>query len=288
MEWKETDQNSHCTYADECINEVREFMIRKGYSTKTIKTYLGHLLRFFDYSLGKDDYKTVNRYLLDLLENQKLSHTYVNQAISAIKILLKIHNKELEDDYIRIVRPFKEKKLPKVLSKPEVKSIFNVTENIKHKTMLMLGYSCGLRVSEVANLKIKDIDSHRMIVKINQGKGRKDRITSLSSLMLDQLRDYYKVYHPQEWLFENRDKNGHVTTRTIQRVFNDAALKAKIKKNVTFHSLRHSFATHLLESGVDIRYIQEFLGHNSSKTTEIYTHVSTQSLTSITNPLDTL
>lgn len=216
MDWKESDQKSYCTYGDECINEVREFMVRKGYSTKTIKAYLGHLLRFFDYSLGKDDYKTVNRYLLDLLENQKLSHTYVNQAISAIKILLKIYNKELENEYIQIVRPFKEKKLPKVLSKPEVKSIFIVTKNIKHKTMLMLGYSCGLRVSEVANLRVTDIDSQRMTVKINQGKGRKDRITSLSTLMIEQLRDYYKAYHPQDWLFENCDRNWHVTTRTAK------------------------------------------------------------------------
>lgn len=288
MDSKVSDQENNCMYTNECIKEVREFMVRKGYSEKTIKAYLGHLVRLFDYSSGKDDYKTVNGYLLNLLENQELSHTYVNQAISAIKILLRVHHKELDNISIQIVRPFKEKKLPKVLSKSEVKSILNTTENMKHKTMLMLGYSCGLRVSEVANLKIKDIDSERMIVKINQGKGRKDRITSLSSLMLNQLRDYYKIYHPKHWLFENHEKNWHVSTRTLQRVFHSAIQKANIKKDVTFHSLRHSFATHLLESGIDLRYIQEFLGHSSSKTTEIYTHVSTKSLTNITNPLDTL
>lgn len=152
----------------------------------------------------------------------------------------------------------------------------------------MIAYSCGLRVSEVANLQLNDIDSDRMLITIRQGKGRKDRVTNLSKKMLTQLRNYYKEYKPNKWLFENLDKNAPITTRTLQKVYNRAAKKAGIKKKTTFHSLRHTVATHLLESGVDLRYIQELLGHSSSKTTEIYTHVSKKSIQGIPNPLDSL
>jgi site-specific recombinase XerD len=245
------------------------------------------LNRFLEYSKARDDFESVNSYLLYLLDFKGSSHTYANQAINAIKISLKIQGKS-ESDIMTIVRPKKEKTLPKVLSQDEVKKIFEVTINVKHKTMLMLGYSCGLRVSEVACVKVKDIDSSRMIVLINQSKGRKDRITTLSDKMLVQLREYHVQYKPSEWLFENPDKLSHISTRTLQRVFNDSKVKANINKLATFHSLRHSYATHLLEAGVDLRYIQELLGHNSSKTTEIYTHVSTKSLRGIINPLDRL
>ncbi len=152
----------------------------------------------------------------------------------------------------------------------------------------MLAYSCGMRVSEVVNIRKEDVDSDRMIVHIVQGKGRKDRITTLSIKMLEQLNRYYDQYHPNNWIFENSNHNGKISPRTLQRVFEKAAELQGIKKHVTFHSLRHSYATHLLEGGVDLRYIQELLGHADSKTTEIYTHVSTKSIQNITNPLDQL
>jgi len=274
-------------YIAKNTSKLREYLIRKGYSKKTIKSYVNHLNRFLEFSKGRDDFESVNSYLLYLLDFKSSSHTYANQAINAIKISLKIQGKS-ESDIMTIVRPKKEKTLPKVLSQDEVKKIFEATINVKHKTMLMLGYSCGLRVSEVATVRVVDIDSSRMIVLIKQSKGRKDRITTLSEEMLIQLREYHVQYKPSEWLFENPDRSSHITTRTLQRVFNDAKEKAKIKKHATFHSLRHSYATHLLEAGVDLRYIQELLGHNSSKTTEIYTHVSTKSLRGIINPLDRL
>ncbi len=166
--------------------------------------------------------------------------------------------------------------------------MLEVTSNEKHKSALMLAYSCGLRVSEVAMMQVKDIDSERMVVVVHQGKGRKDRITLLSEKMLDQLRIYYKTYRPKVWLFENPLKDGPISGRTLQQVFRNSAKKAEIRSDATFHSLRHSFATHLLENGTDLRFIQELLGHSSSKTTEIYTHVSRASLNRITNPLDQL
>jgi len=284
--------NLDTIYNDIFINErvkcLKDYLIRKGYSSQTIKNYDNHLVRFLNYSNGYDDYNSVNSYLLYLLNEKKSSHSYVNQAINAIKIDLKLQGKVDDDSIISIVRPKKEKKLPKVLSQEEVKLILDSVKNSKHKTMLMLAYSCGLRVSEVAQMKITDIDSSRMIVLIKQGKGRKDRISILSEKMLIQLREYYKEYKPKMWLFESCDCNSHINPRSIQNVFNAAIKRTGITKTVTFHSLRHSFATHLLESGVDLRYIQELLGHSSSKTTEIYTHVSTKSLHGIINPLDRL
>jgi len=282
---KKEDNNDSPT---ERIELLRQLLVRKGYSPKTIESYLSHLSRYLKYSDNKVDIMNINQYLLYLLEEKNLSHSYSNQAVNAIKAYLKVSQICSYKEVMKIERPKKEKKLPKVLSKKEVKKIFNALSNEKHITELMLAYSCGLRVSEVARMELKDIDSERMLIIIKQGKGRKDRVTNLSEKMLKQLRIYYKQYKPKEWLFEGQKKNQHISTRSLQNIFNAAVKKAKIKKDVTFHSLRHSFATHLLESGVDLRYIQELLGHSSSKTTEIYTHVSKKSIQGIPNPLDTL
>jgi site-specific recombinase XerD len=140
----------------------------------------------------------------------------------------------------------------------------------------------------VANLKVTDVDSKRMVITIHQSKGRKDRMIKLSIILLDQLREYYKIYKPKDWLFESQMKDGHISSRTLQKVFKEQAERAGIKKNATFHSIRHSYATHMLETGVDIRFIQEFLGHSDIKTTQIYLSVSTQSMANIPNPLDLL
>lgn len=265
-----------------------DYMERKAYSKDTIRSYLSHLKCFFDYSKGSLEVETVNIYMLHLIRERKSSYSHCNQVINAIKLYAKIASNVDYKKYIYYPRPKTEKKLPKVLSKEEIKGLFDVVTNNKHKCELMLAYSCGLRVSEVSNIKITDIDSSRMVVTINQGKGRKDRITTLSPKMLEELRNYYKEYHPRHWLFENPEQTGPISKRTLQVIFNNAKAKANIRKTATFHSLRHSYATHLLEAGVDLRYIQELLGHANSKTTERYTHVSTRSLLNITNPLDSL
>ena len=265
---------------------LSERLVMKGYSPRTIKGYLAHLRRFLYHTELNCESEAVNKYLLFLLENKACSHTYVNQAVNAIKHHLRITGMYKEKEIMNIPRPKKEKKLPKVMSKQEVKLLLDITENLKHKTELMVGYSCGMRVGEVAHLKVSDIDFSRQMVHILQGKGRKDRMVPLSQRLAVQLKLYMDKYHPYEYLFENQEGTGPISERTLQTIFNVNCKAAGITKKLSFHSLRHSYATHLLESGVDIRYIQELLGHAHSKTTEIYTHVSTKSLIGIPNPLD--
>lgn len=176
--------------------------------------------------------------------------------------------------------------MPNVLSKNEVLKILNANSNLKHKTLLFFVYSAGLRVSEVVRLKVSDIDSDRMLIFIRNSKGFKDRYTILSRVVLEQVTIYINGYHPEPWLFPGQDENYHLSERTAQRIFENACKKANITKKVSIHCLRHSFATHLLEGWTDLRYIQEILGHNSSKTTEIYTHVTEKSISNIESPLD--
>ncbi len=267
------------------VSRMKQFMTQSGYSPKTIKAYVNHINRYLQFSEGAIEEANINNYMVDLLENKACSHTYCNQAINAIKLY--IHQLGIDHDGIlKIVRPKKEKKLPKVLSKEEIKRLFAATDNIKHKTALMLGYSCGMRVGEVSELKVNDIHFERNVIHIVQGKGRKDRQIPLSIKMAQQLHVYMKVYRPQIWLFENPAHDGPLSARSLQKVFVRKAADAKIRRHATFHSLRHSYATHLMESGVDIRIIQELLGHASSKTTEIYTHVSQVAMQNIVNPLD--
>jgi site-specific recombinase XerD len=178
--------------------------------------------------------------------------------------------------------------VPVVLSKEEVAKILNAVDNIKHKAILMIAYSSGLRVNEVVKLKAEDIDSKRMLIHIKGAKGRKDRYTLLSETVLETLRAYWRKYRPQKWLFEGAREGRYLSTRTADKIFVNACEKAGTKKEVPFHTLRHSLATHLLEGGTDLRYIQKLLGHTHSKTTEIYTHVSTKSLGKIVSPIDTL
>ena len=188
----------------------------------------------------------------------------------------------------KIHRPRPEHKLPNVLSRKEVKLILEAHRNIKHKTMLSLIYSCGLRRSELLHLKPGDIDSKRNLIVIRQSKGKKDRIVPLSLKILEMLRAYYQQYRPKKYLFEGQQAGTIYSEQSLQSVLKQALQKANIKKPITLHWLRHSYATHLLEGGTDLRYIQELLGHNSSKTTEIYTHVSTKSIQHIKSPFDDL
>lgn len=187
-----------------------------------------------------------------------------------------------------VKRPRKDKKLPEVLSKEEVSRIINGIANIKHKAILMTIYSAGLRLGEVARLEQAHIDRDRMLIFIKGAKGRKDRYTILSEKALELIDRYIRRYEPKKWLFEGAKAGRYLSRRSIEKVFEQACDRAVIKKDVSVHDLRHSFATHLLESGVDLRYIQELLGHASSKTTEIYTHVTTRSLGKIRSPLDNL
>lgn len=270
------------------VASLTERLRLKGYSEKTIDTYSAHLSRFLYFSELNWESASINRYLLYLLEERSCSHSHVNQMVNAIKHHLVIQKAYKEQDIIPILRPKRQQVLPKVLSKQEVISLFKVTDNLKHKLALMMGYSCGMRVGEVAGLKRSHIDRSRRVILIAQGKGRKDRIVPLSETLTQQLDLYLKQYQPRDYIFENPDFSDHISERTLQKVFKDACKKAALEKDASFHALRHSFATHLLESGVDLRYIQELLGHKNSKTTEIYTHVSNQSLSQIKNPLDQL
>ena len=206
--------------------------------------------------------------------------------INAIKFYYERVLKGERKTYL-IDRPKKEKTLPTVLNEEEIKLLLNKTENLKHKAILMMAYSAGLRLGELINMKIKDIDSKRMQIRVEQAKGKKDRYTILSNKMLAILREYFVRYKPNEWLFEG-EKGGQYSARSIQKVAKLSATKAGIKKNVGVHTLRHTFATHLLENGTDLRYIQSLLGHESSKTTEIYTHITTKGFDQIKNPLDQL
>lgn len=180
---------------------------------------------------------------------------------------------------------YKENKLPEVLNNEKILAVFSKVRNYKHKAILYLVYSSGLRVGEVVRLKVEDIDVERMMVHIRQGKGRNDRYTILSEVALKALRKYAAIEKPDDWLFLGGKEGSYLTERSIQKIFSRACKDAKIKKNASVHTLRHSFVTHLLEGGTDLRYIQELLGHKSSKTTEIYIRVSNKSLSKIQSPL---
>ena len=273
------------------LHKFQKWLFSKRYSPSTIKTYLNAIQIFLSVHAAKlpeeitsDDFVRFNT---DYILKKGLSASYQNQVVNAIKLFYRV----VENRMIRmedIHRPRREHRLPNVLSKDEVKSILEAHGNIKHKTMLSLIYSCGLRRSELIGLKPEDIDSKRMLVLIRQGKGKKDRVVPLSPRILELLRNYYKAYRPKYWLFEGEKPGSSYDERSLSQVLKSAVRKAGIRKSVSLHWLRHSYATHLLESGTDLRYIQELLGHKSSRTTEIYTHVSTRSIQNISSPFDDL
>jgi site-specific recombinase XerD len=266
----------------------RELLSRK-YSYKTVKGYLYYnkdFLNFIKKSPHEVNDSDIKDYLLYLAEERQSATSTLNQAINALKFY---YGTILKKKFLyEIKRPRKDKKLPVVLSKEEVAKILSSIDNIKHKAILMIIYSAGLRVGEVVKLKVEDVDSNRMLVHVKGAKGRKDRYTLLSKTALEILREYWRKYKPAKWLFEGARDGRYLSTRTVEKILTHACEKAGIKKEVSVHTLRHSFATHLLESGTDLRYIQELLGHANSKTTEIYTHVSTKSLGKIQSPLDSL
>ena len=269
----------------------KNYMNFRRYSQNTIKTYADALEVFFrfykDQAPESLNIENIINFNTSYILKKNLSASYQNQVINAIKLFYRNRfNRSMEVDFIQ--RPRREKRLPNVLSKNEVKSILEAPTNLKHRAMLSLIYACGLRRSELLNLTLKDILSDRNLLFIRQSKGKKDRVVPISIKLIEILRDYYKAFKPKTWLFEGQEVGKKYSDRSIQLVLNQAVEKAKIVKPVSLHWLRHSYATHLLESGTDLRYIQELLGHSSSRTTEIYTHVSTRNLQQIRSPFDDL
>jgi integrase/recombinase XerD len=273
------------------IEKFKQWLRSKRYSENTIGTYSDALKSFLVFYNTKAISEITNEdvvvYNNDYILKNNLSASYQNQIVNALKLFFRtVQNKVIVLDTIH--RPKRAKVLPNVLSKEEVKLILNAHSNIKHKTMLAMIYSCGLRCGELLALQPTHIDSIRNIVLLKNAKGKKDRIVPLSPKILEMLRLYFVVYKPTRYLFEGQIKGQPYDDRSLQQVLKQSLKKTGITKPVTLHWLRHSYATHLLESGTDLRYIQELLGHNSSKTTEIYTHVSTKSIQQIKSPFDDL
>jgi len=275
----------------EAIQTFIRYLNSKRYSSNTIKVYSDSLSTFFRYFSMKDITVISNDDLIYFNNNYILknnfSSSFQNQVVNAVKLYFSaIQHKKMDVELIH--RPRREKVLPNVLSKEEIKAILDAHVNIKHKMMLCLIYSCGLRCGELLALQPVHIDSKRNIILLKCAKGKKDRIVPLSPIILKMLREYYKIYKPKIYLFEGSILGEPYSEKSLQSVLKQAIKKVGIVKPVTLHWLRHSYATHLLESGTDLRYIQELLGHSSSKTTEIYTHVSTKSIQQIKSPFDDL
>ncbi|EPR70425.1 putative tyrosine recombinase [Winogradskyella psychrotolerans RS-3] len=254
----------------------------KRYSDNTVRNYVSSFEAFINHYYAYDpitlNENDVREYLQKLIQKDR-SNSYINLTINSIKFFYEVVH-EMPNRFYSIERPRKEKKLPEVLSKEEIIKIIANTNNLKHKCIVGLLYSSGLRRSELLNLNVTDIDSKRMVIKINNAKGNKDRISLLSPVILKDLQQYYKEYRPKTYLFEGV-KGGRYSATSVLTIVSKAAKKAGILKKVSPHMLRHSFATHLLENGTDIRHIQILLGHNSTKTTEIYTHVANRSFMEI-------
>ena len=262
-------------------------MQTRNYSPRSIEAYVHMLNSLEEYhktSIDEISTSQVKDFLQYSIETRKVSVSYINQVISAVKILQKdVLGKEWES--IRIKRPRRVKKLPVVLSKEEVKSMIETTRNLKHRAILAVIYSAGLRISELISLRPSDIDSDRKQIRVI-GKGNKYRYTLLSENTLDMLRMYWRAYRPERYLFEGKINGQPISLSTIRIVFKNAVKKTGINKQATVHSLRHSFATHLLESGVNLKIIQSLLGHSSLRTTSIYLHVTRFDLASIKSPFD--
>lgn len=271
--------------------EYERFLRSKRFAESTIKSYIASIQLFLAYYKERPLTEITNQDVIafnnDYILAKRLSGSFQNQMVNSIKkFFLIVANKRIDLEAIH--RPRREQKLPHVISKEEVKLILEAPRNLKHRAMLSLIYACGLRRSELLNLKPVHIDSKRKLLIIKQSKGNKDRMAPLSNKIIDLLREYYKAYRPKEWLFEGQVVGSQYSSKSLENVLKQSLLKARISKPVTLHWLRHSFATHLLENGTDLRYIQVILGHKSSKTTEIYTHVSTNNLQNIRSPFDDL
>ena len=277
---------------DELLEEMARAMVLQGLAPRTRKLYLGYARRFArwkDPPLAEAEVTEVRRYLVYLVEERGVSRSAHTQAISALRFLFEkvLRRREGLGD---IPRPRRRKSLPNVLSREEVAALVGAARHPSTRALIMILYSSGLRVSEVVRLRPEDLDHDRGLLRVRCGKGSKDRFTLLSRKAVKAV-DRHLLFRDETagpWLFPGGRKGRHLTTRSVQKTVARAAARAKIRKRVTPHVLRHSFATHLLEAGTDLRYIQKLLGHASSRTTEIYTHVSNRDLSRIRNPLDDL
>ncbi len=272
------------------FQEFIDQLMLKAYSPKTIKNYVcefSHLLIALKHHPVNDlPEERLKDYFLYCVKNEGIKERQLNSRINAIKFYFEkvLYREKM---FFDIPRPKTPSTLPKILTKAEIKKIFANTFNPKHLLMLQLSYGMGLRVSEIVNLKVEHINSEDMLVHISGAKGKKDRYTQLPQSVLHLLREYYKAYRPKEWLFEGQ-YGGSYSVRSVQTVFKNAMKKAGISKTIGIHGLRHSYATHLLSQGADIRFIKDLLGHQSIKTTEIYTHITDVNKYQVKSPLDTL
>lgn len=275
------------------MTALRERMLAdlrlRNYSPKTQQVYVERVARFarhFGRSPEKLGPEEVRAYQVHLLE-EKVSWSVFNQVVCALRFLYRVTlRRSWAVDQIPF--PRQAKRLPTVLGTEEAERLLGAVGSLKHRTMLMLAYGAGLRVSEVVGLRVEDIDSQRMVIRVREGKGRKERLVMLSPVLLEALRRYWRWARPREWLFPGQDPNRPLSVRSLQKVCERARRVAGLQKRVTVHALRHSFATHLLEAGTDLRLIQELLGHRSLKTTAIYTHVAVHRLAAVASPLDRL
>ena len=285
--WNINPVNAHVLPA------MEQYLKLKAYSPSTIRTYLSEMTQLLVLlkNIPADDLTTAHlmRYFVFCFEKLHLKENTLHSRINALKFYFEQVLKR-EKFFWGIPRPKKPFILPNVLGEKEITGLFNAVTNLKHKAILFTAYSAGLRVSEVVNMKLQDISSDRMQIKIVAAKGKKDRYVGLSPVLLDVLRSYLRnsKHRPLTYLFESEIAGESYSSRSAQKVFQRAREKAGIRKDISFHSLRHSFATHLLEKGIDIRFIKDILGHFSIKTTERYTHVRKEQLVHITSPLDDL
>ena len=272
------------------ITKMLMDMDLRGLSLNTKSAYRLHVKHFSEHfgkppeQMGETE---IREYLHHGIAVRKLSSSYATVCYAALKFFFE-NTLGREWDNKALPRIKRRKKMPNILSKEELLLLFDATNNIKHRAVLMTAYGAGLRVSELAKLKIADIDSKNMQIFIRQGKGQVDRFSLLSVANLAVLREYYKQYHPKLWLFPGKDPTKAITTLSLQLIFRYAKRKVGISKDVSVHSLRHSFATHLLEDGVDICHIQKLLGHKSVSTTCKYLHLTRLSLLNVKSPLDSI
>lgn len=272
------------------LKEFKYYLRSKRYSLSSQNSYLGFVRSFLGYIGTKEtSYVTlrdIHKYNAQVILASGYSISYQRQFISALKLFYG-YIAHCSFDVEDLERPLRDKKLPEVLSKEEVKAIIRHTSNLKHRSILSTIYSTGIRISEALNLRISDVDSGRMQIRVWRGKGRKDRYVKLSRANLYLLRKYFKAYRPVRYLFEG-SAGKQYSSSSVRRILKKACRKAGITKNVSPHTLRHSFATHCLELGVDLRYVQDMLGHKSTETTMIYTHITKTKLERLANPFDEL
>jgi integrase/recombinase XerD len=273
------------------IDAVEVWMKQKRYQQSTISTYLSFIKSFFSFHPGLEwnriTSKLITTYNYEYFIKTSRAYSTQNQWINAIKLYLKVHHLDI-GGLAEIERPRKQQYLPDILSTGEIKTILQNTPNLKHRSLLMLIYSCGLRIGEALALRPADIRSEEGLIYIRGAKGNKDRRVPLSPRILEQLRLYYNSFRPQHYLFEGQKKGDPYSSRSAAQVLKRAVHKSGITKKITLHTLRHSYATHITNKGVNIQYLQEILGHNSPKTTMIYTHLSGKDIREVRSPLDDL